>query len=488
MRPALDRSTETGVVVKAKRYLLTIAGLPSARVNDILLDEKDQYAIVRALSDEYVYALALTSVSQPGDRYRFAADTKLYSGGDHLFGRVIDTLGRPVDNRGSFPPPNVAFKLEVEAPGIEVRRHIHEQLQTGITTVDTLIPIAKGQRQLVFGPMRSGKSTFLTQTVREQAAAGTVCIYAVIGKPITGLRKITDSIIKDASPESKVVVLAAVSDEPASVIALAPSVAFLLAEYFQSQGEDVLVVLDDLDAHAKYLREIALLEGRLPSTESYPGDIFYQHAHLMERSGHFTDEIGGGSITALPVIQTDLKNFSDLIPTNVMACTDGHLSFSPTMRAQGVYPSINIPESVTRVGRQAQARLQKQATRRVLRLLGQYRAQQEYAKFSSDLNEQAQQLLQTGAIIETLLQQPPYEGIDRAVQVIAIGLVFSGFFDTMDARVVQERRAALLQGLSEDDALSALRETVMTEQWTWEQFVTELQSHHDAIKTYVSDP
>ena len=482
------RENEVGVVVKAKRYLLTIAGLPSARVNDILVDENNQYAIVRALSDDFVYALALTSVSQPGDRYRFMTEEFMYSGGDYLFGRVIDALGRPVDNQGSFPPPNIAFKLEVEAPGIEVRRHIHEQLHTGVTTVDTLIPIAKGQRQLVFGPMRSGKTTFLTQTVREQAAQGTVCIYTVIGKPITGLRKITDTIITDMPDGSKVIVLAAVSDEPASLIALAPSIAFLLAEYFQAQGEDVLVVLDDLDAHAKYLREIALLEGRLPSTESYPGDIFYQHAHLMERSGHFTDEIGGGTITSLPVIQTDLKNFSDLIPTNVMACTDGHLSFSPSMRAQGVYPSINIPESVTRVGRQAQHTLQKQATRRTMQLLSKYQSQLEYAKFSSDLNEQAQEVLRTGSIVEELLHQEAYKGYSFEVQVITLGLVFSDFFAGMDVREVAEKKVGLVEKLHSDEALSSLREMVLGDEISWEDFVVALKDHHDIIHTYVSNP
>ena len=480
------RTQEVGLVVKTKRYILTLEGLPSARVNDLIEDKQGNRAIVRALGHDTVQALALSDQAAPGDRYSFVNADMQYSCGDHLYGRVIDTFGRPIDGGGSFPPPNVSFKLEVEAPGIEVRRPIQNQLQTGVSVVDTLIPIAKGQRQLIFGPMRSGKSTFLTETVQAQAEAGTVCIYAVIGKPINGLRKITDTIIGDAKPGSKNIVIAGLSDEPASVISLTPSVAFLLAEYYQSQGEDVLVILDDLDAHAKYLREIALLEGRLPSTESYPGDVFYQHAHLMERSGDFTDDIGGGSITALPVIQTDLKNFSDLIPTNVMACTDGHLSFLADLRAEGIYPSISVEQSVTRVGRQAQHTLQKQTTRHVQTLLGSYRTQKEYAKFSADLSDSAKATLAKGRLVEQILQQPAYHSRSREVQVLLLGLAFSGFFADRDDEFLAEHKETLFTALAEESAVADLREAVLDDAVSWENFLQQLQAAHETINSYVS--
>lgn len=452
------RNNEVGFVTKAKRYLLAIEGLPSARVNDMLVDEAGNRAIVRSLANDHVSVLALSGNARPGDRYTYLAGTHLYSCGDHLFGRIIDALGNPVDDKGSLPHGTVPLALEVDAPGIESRVPIHEQLYTGITLVDTLIPIAKGQRQLVFGPMHSGKSTFLTETVLAQQAQGTVCIYAAIGKPVAGLRKITDTILA-AGEKSKTVVISALSDEPASVIALAPSVAFLIAEYYQSQGEHVLVILDDLDSHAKYLREIALLEGRLPSTESYPGDIFYQHAHLMERSGHFTEDIGGGSITALPVIQTDFKNFSDLIPTNLMACTDGHLSFMPTLRAEGLYPSISLEQSVTRVGRHAQHSLQKQLTTKIQILLGSYRQQKEYAQFSAELSAQTKEVLRRGDIILTLLLQDPYHGIPADVQVPLLGLAFTTFFDGQDEVFIQTHKPALVEALTHNEKLQHFRNT-----------------------------
>lgn len=447
---------EVGFVVRTKRYLMAIDGLPSARINDLLIDEKGNLAIVRSLSDGHVSALTLSTVASVGDRYSFLKESYKYYCGDELFGRVINTLGVPVDGKGSLPPGSIPLALDIDAPGIQERVPIHEQLCTGVTTIDLLVPIAKGQRQLLFGPMRSGKTTFLTETVLSQRSQGTVCIYVVLGKPVAGLRKVTDTILGNED-NGKTIVLASLSDEPASAIALAPSIAFLLAEYYRSQGEDVLVILDDLDAHAKYLREIALLEGRLPSNESYPGDIFYQHAHLMERSGHFSEALGGGSITTLPIVQTDLKNFSDLIPTNLMACTDGHLYFVHTMRAEGVYPSINIEQSVTRVGRQAQQTMQKQLTTKIQILLGSYRQQKEYAQFSADLNAHTKDVLRRGAIVKTLLQQVPYKSIQTDVQVLLMSLVFTDAFDSCDSSIVETHKEALIHALKTDDAFAHMR-------------------------------
>ena len=478
-------AAEVGRVQKAKRYLLTLSGLPSARVNDLLVGESGQRAIVRALDAEYVYALALEGVAEVGERYQFLVEQNLYTAGPELFGRVINTLGEPIDEKGSFSPPNLPLALEVEAAGIEVREHIHEQLETGVTLVDTLVPIAKGQRQLVFGSIRSGKTTFLTHTVLTQAAAGTVCIYAVIGKPVNGLKKVTETILAESAPDSKIIVLAALSDEPAPLIALAPSAAFLLAEYYERQGEDVLVILDDLDSHAKYLREIALLEGRLPSTESYPGDVFYQHAQLMERSGHFTAALGGGSITTLPVIQTTMKNFSDLIPTNLMACTDGHLAFMPQLRAEGIYPSISFEQSVTRVGRQAQVTLQKDVTRRAQILLSSYNTQKEYAKFSADLSDQAKSVLARGVIVEHLLRQPMYATRVRAVQVVLLTLALTDFFIERPEWHSEAAVEKLVTLIAEDEMFTAVRTTALDDTAEWDTYVQAVTEAAKKLPAYV---
>lgn len=478
------RESEVGFVTKAKRYLLTIEGLPSARVNDFIIDEEGNRGIIRALADDHVVALAFAGDPRPGDRYTYLKDPNLYACGEELFGRIINPLGEPVDGLGALPRGNTPLQLEVDAPGIEVRVPIFDQLQTGITMVDTLIPIARGQRQLLFGPMYSGKTTFLTQTVLEQQKQGVVCIYAIIGKPIVGLRKVADTIMQ---PENtKTIIIAALSDEPASLVFLAPSVAYMLAEYYRDQGEHVLVILDDLDAHAKYLREIALLEGRLPSTESYPGDVFYQHAHLMERSGHFTEELGGGSITTLPVIQTDFKNFSDLIPTNLMACTDGHLAFLPTLRAEGLYPSISLAESVTRVGRQSQRTVQKLMTTKIQILLGAYRQQQEYAQFSSDLSEQTKEILRKGAIVNALILQKPYDAIPVGVQVLVLALVDTPFFDGKDMEYVNEKAQLIYKALTKESSFAALRKQVLQLE-SLEAVVEQLTAVLPYLEHYVGD-
>jgi F-type H+-transporting ATPase subunit alpha len=277
---------------------------------------------------------------------------------------------------------------------------------------------------------------------------------------VAGLQKVTNAILK-GDDVGKNIVITALSDEPASVIALAPSIAFLLAEYYCSQGEDVLVILDDLDAHAKYLREIGLLEGRLPSNESYPGDIFYQHAHLMERCGHFGEALGSGSITALPVVQTDLKNFSDLIPTNLVACTDGHFSFLPSLRAEGIYPSISIEQSVTRVGRQSQGTMQKLLTTKIQILLGNYRQQKEYTQFGADLSDHTKEILRQGLIIEALLQQNPYGFIPPAVQVLLLALIFTTFFDGVNSDFLKTNREIILETLSTHDSFKELRDKAL---------------------------
>ena len=332
--------------------------------------------------------------------------------------------------------------------------------------------------------MYSGKTTFLTQTVLEQQRQGAVCIYAVIGKPIVGLRKVADTILE---PENtKTIIIAALSDEPASLVFLAPSVAYMLAEYYRDRGEHVVVILDDLDAHAKYLREIALLEGRLPSTESYPGDVFYQHAHLMERSGHFNEELGGGSITTLPVIQTDFKNFSDLIPTNLMACTDGHLAFLPTLRAEGLYPSISVEQSVTRVGRQSQRTIQKLMTTKIQILLGAYRQQQEYAQFSSDLSKQTKDILRKGEMVKELILQEPYKSVPPNVQVMALALIETPFFDGKEIEYVAEKAGIIMESLATESSFASLRDKVF-ELESIESLVEELITVLPYLEHHVGD-
>jgi len=482
MEPEKDSQVEVGFVTVVKHYLFSVEGLPSAHVNDIIVDEFGNQAIVRALESNYLTALTLGAVyAKPGDRYTFHHQKYMFSCGDHLFGRIITALGEPADGGESFPPGNVPLTVEVDAPGIEYRVPIHEQFYTGISLVDTLVPVAKGQRQLVFGPMNSGITAFLTESILNQKGTDTICIYVAIGKPVNSLREITDSLL-GPDGHDKTIVISALSDDPTPVISLAPAVAFLIGDYFSARGEDVLIILDDLGTHAKYLREIALLEERLPSTESYPGDIFYQHAHLMERSGHFGPELGGGSITTLPVIKTDLKNYSDLIPTNLMACTDGHLAFLSELYAQGTYPSISFEESVTRVGRHAQHLLQKQITSRIQILLAHYKQQREYSQFSAELNDEAKKILRQGEIVEELLRQTPYHGIRADVQIPLLALAFTSFLLERGVEFTKTNKKTLVQALSEEDVFAPLRSKAL-EDVQLDEYITELEGVREIFET-----
>ncbi len=459
-----ELNIEVGLVISVKKYLIALSGLPSAKINDILEDKNGNIALVTSLEDDFVKALMLNSVyKKPGDRFFLKGNKKIFSFGKHLFGRVINALGEPIDGKSNFLDKNASLQLNVVASGINSREFIKSQFNTGITFVDTLFPLGKGQRQLVFGPPRSGKTSFLKDVVINQQKQDTICIYVALGRPLDAVLRIAESVFKKNDGKNTIF-LAALSDDIPPLISIAPSVAFSIAEYFSKQGKDVLLILDDLGAHAKYVREIALLDGRLPGRESYPGDMFYQHAHLMERSGHFNKKFGGGSITLLPVLETEIKNSTDLIPTNLMSATDGHFSFSSSLRAQGYYPSIVEEQSVTRVGGHTQKLSQRQLANKILILLAEYKKQKEYTQFGSQLSKKTQEILHSGAVLEELLKQEIFEpGIEPNIQVLLLSLVFTSFVLDKDKKFIEKNKKRIIKFISEDSEMEELRNLAKTD-------------------------
>lgn len=450
---------EIGFVRATKHYLLTIEGLPSARVYDILTDEQGGRALVTALSHDAVYAMVLDPMDcRPGQRFEIVSRERQFAVGDHLLGRAINALGDPVDGKGAFPPKNQALTLDVEAAGLDRRAPIRDQLRTGFSMIDTVLPMAKGQRQLLMGPVRSGTELFAQSVIKNQVTENVLCIYAAIGKPATYIREIADTLLSDDT--ARYTVLVAVSaDDPTPQIRIAPSVALMLAEHWSNKGRDVLLVLDDLYTHAKYLREVALLEGKLPGRESYPGDIFYQQAQLIERAGSFT---GAGTITMLPMLQTDIENYTDLITTNVMGTTDGHLTFSSEQFAQGMFPPVVVDESVTRVGRHAQSIVQKQLSTAIMSLLADATAQERFAQFGTQLSAAAQQVLHTGAILRLLLNQTVGGRLEPEAQVILLSLPLTSFSTDRDAAFFAKNKRALEEAASMHPDLETLRAAVHT--------------------------
>jgi F-type H+-transporting ATPase subunit alpha len=448
---------EIGFVRANKHYLLSIEGLPSARVYDIIRNEQGGRAIVTALSHDAVEAMVLDPMEpKPGQQFELSERGKQFSIGDYLFGRVINALGDPIDGKGAFPPKNMPLSLEVEAPGLAGRASISKQLVTGYGMTDTILPIGKGQRQLLMGPVRSGADVFARETIRHQAQQGVICIYAAVGKPATYIREAADHLL-EGETAAYTVILAVSADDPTPQIRIAPSVALMLAEYWCDQGKDVLLVIDDFYTHAKYLREAALLEGKLPGRESYPGDIFYQQAHLIERAGSFE---GKGTITMFPLLQTDLESYTDLITTNIMGTTDGHVSFSSELYAQGVFPSITEHESVTRVGKHAQSVVQKQLSTAIASVLADARAQERFAQFGTQLSETAQSVLRTGDVLRFLLNQDEDEFQSVEAQAIVLSLPLTSFATDKDKTFFEKNRKGLVEAASTHKDTEPLRKAV----------------------------
>lgn len=451
----MKQTQEVGYVKSSKDFLIFLDGLPTIRINDLVENELGAKGWVNALSEDKVEVLMIDDVKvAPGQLFRRLPARLGIAAGEYLLGRAINPLGIPVDGKGllSKTKNTAALELEQPAPGIGSRQFITQQFTTGITLVDCLIPLGKGQRELVLGDAHSGKTAFLIDVIINQKNTGTICIYASIGKPVTSVRDLID-ILRANNALSYSIIIAAASNEPAPLIFLAPKTAFTLAEYFQRKGRDVLIILDDLGNHAKIYREIALLGDKSPGRESYPGDIFYQHAHLIERAGNFRPEYGGGSITALPVIELNLTDFTTFIPTNLMAMTDGHLLFKSGLHNIGQRPAIDIPLSVSRVGRQTQNRLASLLSSRVRQLLSQAEELGTISKFSSELPFQTQLILRQKGLIEEVLKQSPLTFIAQEIQIILLALVFTSFMADKDKKFLEKYKEVITQAFLKEPTL-----------------------------------
>ncbi len=441
------RLKEVGYVISAQDYLINLEGLPSCKINDIIISKNGGRALINVLDRDKIEALMLDDERpKPGDYFTSSEKKLSLPLSDNLLGRAINPLGIPIDGKNLFPPTGKELDLDVVAPGIDKREIISQQLFTGITVIDTLLPIGKGQRELIFGEPRSGKSSFMLDVIANQRGENKICIYAGIGRADIDVKRFIESLEKTKSLPYTIVV-AATSSDSAPLIAITPAVACSIAEFFSSQGKDVVMIMDDLGTHSKYLREISLLSGRTPGRESYPPDIFYQHSHLVERAGNFNKLNGGGSITLLPVIETDIENFTNLIPTNVMSMTDGHLLFSASLRAQGQYPAIEIDRSVTRVGRQTQFFLHKVVSDKIRYLLTEYHELERYGRFGAELTSETQLTLKRGAIAQELLRQDPLEKLEPSLQVILLCLIFAEFFDNYDVEFVRSNKKKIIHAL-----------------------------------------
>lgn len=456
MKPTVQ--SEIGYVTKVRDFLTRLDGFPTIRINDMVESDTGLRGWINTLGDDFTEVLMLDE-GQITPRQMFKRiDSRLgVVAGDFLLGRAINPLGVPIDGKGILTKSSATgiLELEQEAPGIESREYITRQFLTGITLIDTLIPLGQGQRELVMGDAHSGKTQFLVDTIVNQKGTGVICIYASIGKPAVSVRGLIN-ILRANKALDYTVVIATPSSEPAPLIFLTPKTAVTVAEYFQKQGRDVLLILDDLGNHAKIYREISLLSNKPPGRESYPGDIFYQHAHLLERAGNFTPDAGGGSITALPVIELNMADFTTLIPTNLMSMTDGHLLFKSSLRAQGQSPAIDISLSVSRVGRQTQDKVSNLISSRVRQVLSQASDLETISRFSSELSEETQLTLKRRILIMELLKQEPLTAIPKQIQVVLLALPFITFFNNKNKIFLEKYKKTIIQAFLTNPKLSQI--------------------------------
>jgi F-type H+/Na+-transporting ATPase subunit alpha len=469
----MNQGQEVGFVKNIRNFLIHLDGLPTVKVNDLVENEEGIRAWVSAVLKDSVEALVLDEGTiHPGQMFKYSGQKLTVPVGNFLLGHAVNPLGIPIDGKGfaaKFKAEDLR-EMDKTAPGINSRETISRQLDTGVTVVDTLIPIGKGQRELIIGDARSGKTDFLVDVIVNQKNTNIICIYASMGKPIAEIRGLIDILHSNKSLDYTIMVASSSSD-PAPLIFLTPQTAFTIAEYFQSQGKDVLIILDDMGTHAKIYREISLLGDRAPGRESYPGDIFYQHAHLLERAGNFKKEVGGGSITALPVIELNFNDFTTFIPTNLMAMTDGHLMFKSTLYNQGQRPPIDISLSVSRVGQQTQNHLQNLLSTRVKQILAQASQLETVGSFSFELPFATRQILQQKDLINELIKQPPLTYISKELQSVLLALPFTGFFQDKDKDFIKKYHRFLTEAYASDPVLSKITRkafTVATEEQLFE--------------------
>jgi len=454
--------TEVGYVVSSRDFLVYLDGLPTIKVNDMVESESNLRGWVNAIFEDKVEVLMLDEgATQPGQQFKRLPSRLGVNVGDFLLGRAVNPLGVPIDGGGllSRTKNNLNSELDVDAPGIESREFINEQFLTGISLIDTLVPLGRGQRELILGDAHSGKTGFLIDVIINQKKTGVICILALIGKPAVTVRNLIDTLRANKALDYTVII-ATSSSEPAPLIALTPKTAFTIAEYFQKKGKDVLLVLDDLGSHAKIYREISLLGNKSPGRESYPGDMFYQHAHLLERAGKFLPSYGGGSITALPVIELSLSDFTTLIPTNVMSMTDGHLLFKAALRSQGQTPAIDLSLSVSRVGRQTQDQMTNLLSTRIRQVLSAAADLETISRFSSELPEETQLILKRRDLIMEILKQDPLTAVAKPLQAILLALPFTTFLQDKNRNFLEKNKPIILNAFIRHPQLISITKAV----------------------------
>jgi F-type H+-transporting ATPase subunit alpha len=420
---------ETGVVLSVGDGIARVHGLEKAMAGELLEFPGDVRGMVLNLEEDNVGVVLLgeDSLIKEGDTVRRTDRIVEVPCGDAMIGRVVNALGQPVDGRGPVETKDFR-RVEIKAPGIVKRQPVKEPLQTGLKAIDAMIPIGRGQRELIIGDRQTGKTAVATDTIINQKGAGVVCIYVAIGQKRSTVAQVVEKLRQYGAMEYTIVV-AATASESAPLQFIAPYTGCTMGEFFRDSGRHALCIYDDLSKHAVSYRQLSLLLRRPPGREAYPGDVFYLHSRLLERAAKLSDADGGGSLTALPIIETQAGDVSAYIPTNVISITDGQIYLEADLFYSGVRPAVNVGLSVSRVGGNAQIKAMKQVAGRLRLELAQYREMAAFAQFGSDLDKTTQMQLARGARLVEILKQAQYQPQPVEQQVVTIFAATNGFVD-----------------------------------------------------------
>lgn len=446
--------TDVGTVVTVGDGIAHVHGLENCMSGELLEFPGGVYGMAQNLEEDLVGAVILGSDQdiREGDTVKRTNRIVEVPVGEAMLGRVVDALGKPIDGKGPITTSE-ARPIESPAPGIIERAPVNVPLQTGIKAIDSMIPIGRGQRELIIGDRQTGKTAIALDTILNQKGKDVICIYVAIGQKASSVAQLAETLKKHDAMDYSIIVSASASDS-ATLQYIAPYAGCALGEYFMYNGKDVLIVYDDLSKHAIAYRALSLLLERSPGREAYPGDVFYLHSRLLERSAHLSDEKGGGSMTALPIVETQAGDVSAYIPTNIISITDGQIFLESDLFFAGQRPAVNVGLSVSRVGGDAQTKAMKTAAGALRLDLAQYREMEVFTQFSSDLDEVTKKQLQYGQGLMRLLRQPQYHPMQQHEQVVLLIAALNHVMQDVPVEKIDQFRSEYLAYMQ--DAASAL--------------------------------
>lgn len=465
--------TETGYVIQVGDGIAKVYGLEGAMAGELLEFPGDIFGVALNLEEDSVGAVLMGSDAgiKEGDPVKRTGRIAEVPVGDVLVGRVVDAIGQPIDGKGPVPSTETRL-IEVRAPGVVERQSVSEPLQTGLKAIDAMIPIGRGQRELIIGDRQTGKTAIATDTIINQKGLNVYCIYVAVGQKRSTVARVVKTL-EDHGAMAYTTVVSATASDAAPLQFFAPYAGVAMGEYFRDHGKHALIVYDDLSKHAVAYRQLSLLLRRPPGREAFPGDVFFLHSRLLERAAKLSDEKGAGSLTALPIIETQAGDVSAYIPTNVISITDGQIYLAGDLFYSGIRPAINVGLSVSRVGGAAQIKTMKQVAGTLRLDLAQYREMAAFAQFGSELDKATQAQLARGARMVELLKQEQYKPMPVADQVLSIFAGVNGFVDDVPVNKVREFEEGLLTYVN--DTHPQLRDEVVAKKKIDEEFGARLK-------------